>query len=135
MASKISEMVTRELLRLNTFTLLGILSVADLFDGLILLTTLSAAVAKNLLKDSAINEGSLIDEPSTNRDEQLSLLVLFLRIAEDKICQLLQRFLELLSICNWKKFFLAVRTTVLYILRNFLNFSRLRGVGFFSCDL
>ena len=88
-ASKISEMVTRELLRLKTFTLLGILSVADLFDGLILLTTLSAAVAKNLLKDSAINEGSLIDEPSTNRDEQLSLLVLFLRIAEDKICQVL----------------------------------------------
>ena len=45
-ASKISEMVTGELLRLKTLLLYTIFSVADLFEGLILLTTLIAAEAK-----------------------------------------------------------------------------------------
>ena len=119
-ASKISVMVTGELFRLNTLLLYAMFSVADLLEGFICLTTLTAAVAKNLLNDSAIKEGSLMSVPSTLREEQFSFLPFGLRIALDKICQVLRRFLELLSIWEWRKFFLAVRTTRLYKLRKFL---------------
>ena len=80
-ASKISETVTGEFFRLNTFSLYEIFSVGDFLEGLILLTTLTAPVAKKLLNDSAITEGSvmaehpsMMAEPSTFRTEQLSFL-------------------------------------------------------------
>ena len=80
-ASRISEMVTGVFLRLNSELLFGIFSVGDKLDGLILLTTSTAAVTKNLLKLSAISKGSLILLPLTIRDVQLSFLFLVLRMA------------------------------------------------------
>ena len=97
-AFKISEMVTGELFRIKTLFLYAIFSVADLFEGLILLTTLIAAEAKNLLKDSAISDGSLILAPLTIKEAQFFLLFLGLQIELDKICQVLRKFFALFSI-------------------------------------
>ena len=80
-ASRISEMVTGVFLRLNSELLFGIFSVGDELDGLILLTASTAAVAKNLLKLSAVSKGSLILIPLTIKDVQLSFLFLVLRMA------------------------------------------------------
>ena len=74
-------MVTGVFLRLNSELLFGIFAVGDKLDGLILLITSTAAVAKNLLKLSAISKGSLILLPLTIRDVQLSFLFLVLRMA------------------------------------------------------
>ena len=74
-ASRISEMVTGVFLRLNSELLFGIFAVGDKLDGLILLTASTAAVAKNLLKLSAISKGSLILLPLTIRDVQLSFFI------------------------------------------------------------
>ena len=92
-------MVTGEFFKLNTLLLWAIFSVADMLEGFILLTTLIAAVAKKLLKDSAISEGSLVLIPLMLREVQFSFLQLGLRIALDKIYQVLRRFFELFSIC------------------------------------
>ena len=91
-------MVNGELLRLKKLLLYAIFSVADLFEGLILLTTLIAAEAKTVLKDSAMNDGSLILAPLTIREAQFFLLFLGLRIELDKICQVLCKFFALFSI-------------------------------------
>ena len=92
-------MVTGEFFKLNTLLLWAIFSVADMLEGFILLTTLIAVVAKKLLKDSAISEGSLVLIPLMLREVQFSFLQLGLRIALDKIYQVLRRFFELFSIC------------------------------------
>ena len=91
-------MVTGEFLKLNTLLLWAILSVADMLEGFILLKPMPA-VAEKLLKDSAISEGSLVLIPLMLREVQFSFLQLGLRIALDKICQVLRRFFELFSIC------------------------------------
>ena len=89
MASRISVMVTGEFFRLKRLSLTGIFAVADLLEGLILLTTLSAAVAKKVLKDSAISDGSLMLVSLIVSEVQFSLLFLVFRIALDKSCQVL----------------------------------------------
>ena len=76
-ASRISEMVTGVFLRLNSELLFGIFSVGDELDGLILLTASTAAVAKNLLKLSAVSKGSLILIPLTIKDVLYSYLFYF----------------------------------------------------------
>ena len=70
----------------------------EFLEGLILLTTWIAAVAKKLLNDSAITEGSVMTEPLTFKVVQLSFFVLGLRIALDRICQVLRKFFEFFSI-------------------------------------
>ena len=92
-------MVTGEFLKLNMLLLWAILSVADMLEGFILLKPLIAAVAEKLLKDSAISEGSLVLILLVLREVQFSFLQLGLRMALDKICQVLRRFFELFSIC------------------------------------
>ena len=92
-------MVTGEFLKLNTLLLWAILSVADMLEGFILLKPLMPAVAEKLLKDSAISEGSLVLILFVLREVQFYFLQLGLRMALDKICQVLRRFFELFSIC------------------------------------
>ena len=92
-------MVTGELLKLKRVLLEGILLVGDMLDGLILLTTSTAAVAKNVLNFSAISKGSVKLLPSMSKEVQLSFLFLVLRIALKRSCQVLRKFLELASIC------------------------------------
>ena len=76
-ASRISEMVTGVFLRLNSELLFGIFSVGNELDRLILLTASTAAVAKNLLKLSAVSKGSLILIPLTIKDVLYSYLFYF----------------------------------------------------------
>ena len=104
-ASKISEKVTGEFFELNTLLLWAIFSVADMLEGFILLTTLIAAVAKKLLKDSAISEGSLVLIPLMLREEQFSFLQLGLRMALDKICKFYEDFLSCFQFACESKFF------------------------------
>ena len=99
MASRISVMVTGEFFRLKRLSLTGIFAVADLLEGLILLTTLSAAVAKKVLNDSAISDGSLMLVSLIVSEVQFSLLFLVFRIALDKSCQVLRRSLQLFGMC------------------------------------
>ena len=70
-------MVTGVFLRLNSELLFGIFSVGDELDRLILLTASTAAVAKNLLKLSAVSKGSLILIPLTIKDVLYSYLFYF----------------------------------------------------------
>ena len=77
MASRISVMLTGEFLRLKRLSLTGIFAVADLLERLILLTTLSAAVAKKVLNDSAISDGSLMLVSLIVSEVQFSLLFLY----------------------------------------------------------
>ena len=70
-ALRISEMETGELERLKVLLHSAIFSVGDLSVGLILRTISAAAVAKNLLKLSAISKGLLMLRPFIFKDEKL----------------------------------------------------------------
>ena len=91
-------MVTGVLERLKSELLYAIFSVGDFSDGLIVRTTSTAALAKNLLKLSAMIRGLEIELPLIKRERHPSFLFFYLRIALNSICQVLRRFFEFASI-------------------------------------
>ena len=91
-------MVTGVLERLKSELLYAIFSDGDLSDGLIVRTTSTAAPAKNLLKLSAMTRGLEIELPLIKSERHPSFLFFYLRIALNRICQVLRRFFEFASI-------------------------------------